>query len=545
MLINAIYLLTSFRQKYCSVKQTNIRHVSGRKSKPATATATFEFSQIWLIVLEALMENTSTFAKYTDKAFYAAILLLALAAPLSIAATQIAWALAILFWLIRSFWIRPAFRQDAMSIAVLAFVGLTLVSSFFSYEPQVSLRKMVGVSLVSLVYLVAAAIKDMRSMRRVVAVLLVSAAVTGAYAIAVTALGRNLKVRQLAPESALRAADVQENDTIISANGVKVNSPDELAAAVDSASKDGIAKLRVYRYEVFFDYDLRVQLSGTYADSSARFGIVDWSRGRDVRASGFYGHYTTYAEVVQLIGSLALGLLLLVPGSLFARNRLLLGLILVLLSVGLLLTVTRASWIGFAVSAAVIVFAGASRKVVLICILCAIPVGAAGLYYLQQKRNVAMVDTRDGSTTWRMTVWREGVGVLFSSPRHLAVGIGMDSIKTHWRDWQMFDNGNLPMGHMHSTPLAFAFERGIPTLVVWIVWMFLYLRMLWRGIRRSDLAWFERGTLLGCLGGTAGFLTGGLVHYNWGDSEVVMIFYILMGLSLTVTRVDRDASTEA
>ena len=119
-----------------------------------------------------------------------------------------------------------------------------------------------------------------------------------------------------------------------------------------SVTKDGIAKLRVYRYEVFFDYDLRVQLSGSSADSSARFGIVDWSRGRDVRASGFYGHYTTYAEVVQLIGSLALGLLLLVPGSLFARNRLLLGLTLALLSVGLLLTVTRASWIGFAVSAA-------------------------------------------------------------------------------------------------------------------------------------------------------------------------------------------------
>jgi len=26
------------------------------------------------------------------------------------------------------------------------------------------------------------------------------------------------------------------------------------------------------------------------------------------------------------------------------------------------------------------------------------------------------------------------------------------------------------------------------------------------------------------------------VHYNWGDSEVVMIFYLIMGFSLVVER---------
>jgi hypothetical protein len=31
-------------------------------------------------------------------------------------------------------------------------------------------------------------------------------------------------------------------------------------------------------------------------------------------------------------------------------------------------------------------------------------------------------------------------------------------------------------------------------------------------------------------------MVSGVVHYNWGDSEVVMIFYLIMGLSLTVNR---------
>ena len=77
-----------------------------------------------------------------------------------------------------------------------------------------------------------------------------------------------------------------------------------------------------------------------------------------------------------------------------------------------------------------------------------------------------------------------------------------------------------------------AFERGIPTLIAWIVWMFLFLRMLYAGIRERRLEWVERGVFLGSFGGTIGFLSSGMVHYNWGDSEVVMVFYVLMGLCL-------------
>ena len=96
---------------------------------------------------------------WLDRGFAGSILLLALAAPLSIAATQTAWALALLFWLLRLVYVRPSFARDGISIVVLVFVGLTLISSIFSYEPEVSLRKMVGVSLVSITFLVASAVK--------------------------------------------------------------------------------------------------------------------------------------------------------------------------------------------------------------------------------------------------------------------------------------------------------------------------------------------------------------------------------------------------
>ena len=477
------------------------------------------------------MDENSNIHRLTDKALQLSLLLLALCAPLSITGTQIAWSLALLFWLIRLAFVRPTFKTDGITTAILAFVGLSLVSSFFSYEPQVSLRKMVAVSLVTIVHLVAQNLRDTKMVRRAVVILLISGTVAVAYAIGKFAIGTNLKVTKLTAESPLRAAGVQEGDTILSANGKSVASSDQLAAALN-ASPDGKALVKVYRYENILDYEMAA--TQPQADTLTRFGIEAWSRGRDVRASGFFGHYTTYAEAAQLLASVALGLLIMAPGGPFAGNKLLLGAVLSAFGFALFLTVTRASWAGFMISAAAMVLIGTSRRTILICILCAVPLAAGGLYYLQQKRNVAFVDTGDNSTTWRTTVWREGVGVLISSPRHLAVGIGMDSLKTHWQDWGMFDNGNLPLGHMHSTPLALAFERGVPVLIAWIIWMFLYLRMLWRGFRSGEFDWFERGVLLGALGGTVGFLTSGLVHYNWGDSEVVMIFFLSMGVSISI-----------
>ena len=118
----------------------------------------------------------------------------------------------------------------------------------------------------------------------------------------------------------------------------------------------------------------------------------------------------------------------------------------------------------------------------------------------------------------------------------MLVGIGMDSLKTHWRDWHMFDDGRQPIGHLHSTPLQLAFERGVPTLISWLIWLMIYLRMLWRSFRNPSLDPVSRSIVLGALGGTVGLFTSGLVHYNWGDSEVIMIFYLIMGLSLSIMR---------
>jgi len=477
------------------------------------------------------------FESITTRALQACLLLMAFAAPISIAATQTAWAFALLFWIIRTVAVRPRIRPAAFDLAVLAFIALSLISSVFSYEPRVSLGKMAAVSLVTIVYLFAGNIQDRRMFGRVIVLLLVGCFAACLFAFLTFAVGKNLKVLRLAEDSPLRMAGIEENDTILKAGGRQVASPEQLAAVIAETPGQAVP-IDGYRHELLYTSNIVFPLSDV-----SSLGIVDWSRGRDTRASGFYGQYVTFAEVLQLITSLALGLLLLADGSIFRGKRLLLLIAVTAFAAALFLTITRASWLAFLASAGVMLLIAARPRTLLILAACAVPFIIGGLIYLQQKRQVNFFDAADDSTAWRLTIWHEALNVIVSSPRHLAVGIGMDSVKTHWQDWQMFDNGRRPLGHMHSTPLQFAFERGIPALAAWIVWMFIYLKLLWGHIRRRDLPWPGRGVVLGALGGTVGFLTSGLVHYNWGDSEVVMVFYIIMGISLAVMR--RSQTAEA
>jgi putative inorganic carbon (HCO3(-)) transporter len=340
----------------------------------------------------------------------------------------------------------------------------------------------------------------------------------------------------------VRSTPITSGDIVWAVDGVRVSTPEEIASAL--ASGPPVAHVSIYHVE--WTPTLEVPRAQLLPGNTAleQLGATSWSRGRDWRATGFYGHWVTYAEAIQLIASLALGLFL---GLRYKANRS--GVLLALAVVGLVfalgMSVTRASWAGFAVSAALMLMLSVSRRTIIVVGVLALPLALAAVVVLQQKRSVGFFDQKDMSTTWREQVWKEGFHLLISKPRHLVVGVGMDSIKAYWREWGLFDHGRLPMGHMHSNLLQFALERGLPAMLVWLILIGTYALMLIRIVRTQPAANTEsppiiengsRGIALGALGGLAGFLTSGLVHYNWGDSEVVMILYLIMGLTLVVHR---------
>jgi hypothetical protein len=485
---------------------------------------------------------------WLDRAIIVCLFLIAVFAPHSIAATQTAWLVGMALWVARfAFYPRPKLFRSPVDYALLGFFVLSGMSGIFSYDPLVSIGKMRAASLFTIVYLVSQNVRSLSLARLLALTLIASCMLNVLFTAGQLALGKGVKVQGVAPQSPLTKAvfhtetvtqptPIINGDTVWEVDGQRVDNPEELAAAL--AAGTPTAKVRIYRVEWMPELEVpRGQLlPGTNA--LQQLGISGWSRGRDWRATGFYNHWVTYAEVLQLIASLALGIFLALT-----HKKSVMGLLLILAVLGLVfalgMTVTRASWIGFAVSVVAMLLLTSSRRTILIVGACGIPLVLASIFLLQQKRSIGFIDKQDQSTSWRQMVWREGFELVTSKPRHLLFGVGMDSIKRHWREWGLFDNGRQPIGHMHSNLLQIALERGVPALIVWLILLALYVRLLWRLIRRKAIDEFLRGLAAGALGGALGFFTSGLVHYNWGDSEVVTVFYFIMGLCLVVDRTNQ------
>ena len=475
-------------------------------------------------------------AKLLDLAILGCLFAFAFAAPHSIAGAQTAWLAGMALWAIRFiFRPRPHLHRTPVDYVLLGFFILTGLSAFLSYEPMVSIGKLRAASLFTIIYLVSQNIGSLKVVRLLVLTLIISCFGNVVFTLGERAIGRGVKVHGISETSALYAGGVRDGDTLLTVDGTKLRDPAQLVDALSDSSSP-TSEVRIYRFEWQPVFKVpRGQLSPGN-NASEQLGISAWSRGRDWRASGFYGHYVTYAEVLQLICALTLGLFICLP-----RKRSSIGLALVIGLAGflaaLLLTVTRAVWLGCLISSALILLLTLRRRTIVLIAAVAIPVILAGLFVLQQKRNVGFIDRNDDSTVWRGKVWTEGATLLVSSPRHLLIGIGMDSIKKRAKQWGLFDHGRIPMGHMHSNFLQIALERGVPALLLWLAFLFIYARTLWRRIREgTNIPWMERGVLLGALGGLLGFFVSGVVHYNWGDSEVVMVLFFVMGLTLATNR---------
>jgi len=488
---------------------------------------------------------------WLERAIIACLFLIATFAPHSIAVSQGAWLLGLTLWLVRlTIHPRPQLLRSPVDYALLAFFILSGISGIFSYSPVVSIGKMRAASLFTIVYLISQNVRSLRLVRLLALTLIASCMINVFLTAGQLAIGKGVKVQGVKPESPLAKAvfrtrtvmqptPIVNGDTIWEVDGQPVETPEELAASLASGSST--AKVKIYRVEWTPELELpRAQLlPGTTA--LEQLGISGWSRGRDWRATGFYNHWVTYAEVLQLIASLALGIFLALE-----QKRSLTGALLILavagLTFALAMTVTRASWIGFAVSVLAMLLLTSSRRTIIVVGACAIPLVFAGVVLLQQRRSIGFFDKSDQSTSWREMVWKEGSQLLVSKPRHLIFGVGMDSIKGHWREWGLFDNGRQPIGHMHSNLLQIALERGVPALIVWLILIGVYFRMLWRITRRKMIDDLARGLAVGALGGALGFFASGLVHYNWGDSEVVTVFYFIMGLCLVVERTNQQVT---
>src|SRR5829696_4268323 len=162
---------------------------------------------------------------WLERATVACLFLYAAAAPHSIAGTQTAWLLAMLFWVARlCFRPRPALFRTPVDPWLFGFFVLTFLTALTSYNPEVSVGKLRAASLFTVVYVVAENVRSPRVLRALALTLVVSCALGLVHTFGVYARGRGVKLQSLAADSPLRAVGFIEGDTIISVDGAEVRS---------------------------------------------------------------------------------------------------------------------------------------------------------------------------------------------------------------------------------------------------------------------------------------------------------------------------------
>jgi len=500
------------------------------------------------------LDNDSRNALLLGRIAFVFLAVMIAAAPHSIAATQIAWGCGMLATVARFFVTKKRPRITFLDIAFIAYFGWSIVSGVFSYEPLVSLDQLRGVALFLVFYFAIWNLRNIRAAYFLAVLMVVSCTVNLVWTPVERFLGRGVEVQGLAPDGPLAKALLYDGDTLLRADGKKLHSPQDLLAALEQRES-----VRVLFYRPDFEYAVTVKSADLLPGSTPeqRLGFASWEKSHNWRSQGFYNHYVTYAEMLQLVAALIFGLIVANLGRRrdekkqqssaavrlgnFFASTLFLATALGLACLALLFTVTRASQLGFMVAAFVIVLLSAKKKLLIAGLVIALPIIFGGLLFLNESRNVGFFDAKDDSTKYREMMWRDGYRILTESPRHLLVGVGMNSVQKHWQEWGMFDKGWQPLGHFHSTPVQLAVERGIPVLILWLVILLCFARRFWRGLRHTRNGDRRRfGLLLGASGALCGFTTSGLVHWNLGDAEVAMVFFLIMALGASAAKLSDD-----
>lgn len=267
--------------------------------------------------------------------------------------------------------------------------------------------------------------------------------------------------------------------------------------------------------------------------ASAAYGIIQYgllqydSLGR--RPDGALTHYMTYSGTLMLVIGVAAARL--VFGT---RDRVWPALVMPALVVALSLTLTRSAWVGACVAVGVLFILKDLR------LLGLLPVVAALVFSLAPdsvtNRMVSMFDLRDPSNRDRLAMARTGSAMVRDYP---LTGVGPAMIPKLYAQYRDPDAVQALNPHLHNVPLQIAAERGVPALAIWIAFIVVLIYGLFRVFRSQK----DQTLAAAGLAAIFGMLAAGLFEYNFGDSEFLMLFLVLVTLPFAAARRDDAAAS--
>ena len=471
-----------------------------------------------------------------DRTALVGFFLYAAFAPHSIAAAEISLAIVGAGWLVRTISShKTGFRRTCFDLPIWLLFLWTVASSFLSQEPRISIAKIQSTCVLLLFYLTQA-IVTRRTAVLLVGVMILSGSVGTLYSVYDLVRGRGVVIESVSRESPMQSLHLRAGDAIWRVGGRRIYSVADIDNLIRNAPAESKLSVSVISQGEHIERP-NLLVTDALKLRSSPSGIIGSGPTHRFRASGWTRHYETYSEILQVLAQLALGLLV----ANYKNHRLnfrakLAAAGFALLALGIALTAMRTVLVALAIGVCVISIRALGTRArvfgfVGICLLLAV-----GAFVVYQTRAQNALLLQDPSSSLRVQVARVGVSRMMLHP---LFGHGMDSMHVHWNEWGF---PGTDMLHLHSTPLQLAFDRGLPALFLWLWIMWVFWRTASRGEKslRDSSDTNRYGLLLGATGAVAGFFASSLVNYNFGDGEVALVFWWLMGIVVVLSDAGGD-----
>jgi O-antigen ligase len=261
------------------------------------------------------------------------------------------------------------------------------------------------------------------------------------------------------------------------------------------------------------------------AAASAAFGIIQYGilhyDQLGQRPQGTLGHYMTYSGLLMIVIALA------VARVLFGRSdRTWAAMVLPALAVAVALTFSRNTAVGVCVAAALLFALKDFRLFAVLPVIAAIFIALAPGQIA--KRYASMFNMNDPTVRDRVAMLHVGQRMVAAHP---LTGVGPNMVQRRYAEYRGPDAVKPINPHLHNNPLQIAAERGLPALLVWLWFILAVIRDLWRRFSSG-----QRELAAAALATVGAVLAAGLFEYNFGDSEVLMLFLIVVTLPASAER---------
>lgn len=258
---------------------------------------------------------------------------------------------------------------------------------------------------------------------------------------------------------------------------------------------------------------------------SAAFGFYQFfqvdGQALGARIHGFMGNWMTFSGLLMILNVLLLSNLLFLK-----KHPIWFYPAFAVLSVTLVLTLTRNAWLGFFSAAFVLIAMRKIRWVIALPLVAGIVfVGSVAMFPSTiGSRMQNLFNPNETSARDRILMIKSGWEIIRDYP---LTGVGSGMIPQIYPRYRATDSVFRNNQHLHNNFVQLAAENGILAVIafIWLISKVLLDLIHWK---RNVMSPEEKFIIYGSIGILVSLIVSGMFEYNFGDSEIKMLFLVLI-----------------